>query len=381
MHSTRYLAWPQLIPIDISSRPKPSVPVSAGFVQELVVELETKQEFRRTCSLSEGAPSPRFRAYKGLQPLSRSKSARALAVGNPPQPRIDVIRGPKAWSKSESDSQSQELALPPRVESEKAILFELNSPMSSASSVTLAADSAADSRQKRPVRWNLPNHSQGLSPSSSMFPEPSATLEDKFLPDIERPISPHSQSPLAMVTAPATPRLRRPELSEISADGHIDSFIDPIYPKSDSNPIPDPVSTAGNVAGDFGDSKAPPSGFPVLAPLPDGVIPDLPSGLAMPVDITGTLDPPPLPKLSTKLKCLNRGKKAIRKGQKCVRRCRGKCLRVPVLAVILGRQLAKPTAKALNLLADGIPIDPVEITPAIVPEAATSGLVPMPLPM
>ncbi|KAJ5032273.1 uncharacterized protein L3040_008881 [Drepanopeziza brunnea f. sp. 'multigermtubi'] len=397
MHYTRNLAGPQLIPIDISSRPKPSVPVSAGFVHELVVQLETKQESRR------------------LQPLSRSKSARALAVGNPTQLRIDVVRGPKAWSKSESDSQSQELALLRRVEKEKAILSELTletlpvlldsfyafsqspriwrltnsaedmsplgSPMFSASSVTLAADSAADSRQKRPVWWNLPNHSQGFSPSSSMFPEPSATLEDKFIPDIERPISPRSQSPLAMATAPATPRLRRPELSEISTDGHIDNFKDPIYPKSDSNPVPDPVSTAGNVAGDLGDLEAPPSGLPVLAPLPDGVVPDLPSGLAMPVDITGTLDPPPLPKLSKKQKCLNRGKKAIRKGQKCVRKCRGGVLREPVLAVVLGRQLAKPTAKALKLLANDIPIEPVEITSAVVPEAATSGLVPLPLPV
>ncbi|KAI6711060.1 hypothetical protein PZA11_000780 [Diplocarpon coronariae] len=102
------------------------------------------------------------------------------------------------------------------------------------------------------------------------------------------------------------------------------------------------------------------SGNPPLAG-PGGLgvpgVPDLTTGLAIPADITGSLDAPATPAPRKRRKTLNKGKKAARKGQRGVRRCRHLILRKPVLAVVMGRQLAGPTSSALRMIAKGSSVD------------------------
>ncbi|KAK0100299.1 hypothetical protein ONS96_007580 [Cadophora gregata f. sp. sojae] len=100
---------------------------------------------------------------------------------------------------------------------------------------------------------------------------------------------------------------------------------------------------------------------------------NLPGGLAVPVDITGTVDPPKIPPPSKKRMALGKGKK---KGQNAIRRGRRLLLRKPVLAVVIGRQLAGPTSAALKLVSKGTPVDPTALKEAAVPQA-----VPQPVPL
>ncbi|PVH78860.1 hypothetical protein DL98DRAFT_516489 [Cadophora sp. DSE1049] len=100
---------------------------------------------------------------------------------------------------------------------------------------------------------------------------------------------------------------------------------------------------------------------------------NLPGGLAVPADITGKLDPPKTPPPSKKRMALGKGKK---KGQKAIRRGRHLILRRPVLALVIGRQLAGPTSTALKLVSQGTPVDPTALKEAAVPQA-----VPQPVPL
>ncbi|KAG4441325.1 hypothetical protein IFR05_003188 [Cadophora sp. M221] len=100
---------------------------------------------------------------------------------------------------------------------------------------------------------------------------------------------------------------------------------------------------------------------------------NLPGGLAVPADITGKLDPPGTPVPSKKRMALGKGKK---KGQKVVRRGRHLILRKPVLALVIGRQLAGPTSAALKLVSKGTAVDPTAFKDAAVPDA-----VPQPVPL
>jgi hypothetical protein len=71
----------------------------------------------------------------------------------------------------------------------------------------------------------------------------------------------------------------------------------------------------------------------------------------IPTDITGQLVAPPSPPLRKRRRTVNRGHTVIRKARKIV-------LRRRILAVVVGRQLAKPTKEALRLISQGIPIQP-----------------------
>ncbi|KAL5321195.1 hypothetical protein ACEPPN_012007 [Leptodophora sp. 'Broadleaf-Isolate-01'] len=147
------------------------------------------------------------------------------------------------------------------------------------------------------------------------------------------------------------------------------------------------VSPSGLPATSLPTSTIPTSGFsasdaPLLS-LPgvpqvgsDGLyVPgsNLPGGLAVPADITGKLDPPGTPGPSKKRMALGKGKK---KGQKVVRRGRHLILRKPVLALVVGRQLAGPTSAALKLVSKGTSVDPAAFKDAAVPDA-----VPQPVPL
>lgn len=161
-----------------------------------------------------------------------------------------------------------------------------------------------------------------------------------------------------------------------------------------SREVPNPSTGLGNVKQPIqvvvaplsvGVPNAPSSGLPIAAPVPSSEVPNLSTGLAgkdyssalvyrfaltkvsrfsVPADITGSLDPPTLPKPSRKRKSLNTGRRAVRKGQKCARKCRRHVLRKPVLSVILGRQLAEHTSVALKHLAKGNKVDPVALKEA-----------------
>lgn len=146
MHTSLHLAWPQLIPIDTSSRPKHSVPITAGFVQDLVIELEETQQPRRRSSFSGRAPSPSFRAYGGLQQISLSPSAKTINVGDSTLIRIEVLRGANALSNSKADSTLRPLV--PRVEQAILGIYMLRPSPSEQSTQTQAGTS-------RPVSPNL----------------------------------------------------------------------------------------------------------------------------------------------------------------------------------------------------------------------------------
>lgn len=83
-------------------------------------------------------------------------------------------------------------------------------------------------------------------------------------------------------------------------------------------------------------------GIPGTAPVVNGV----------PIDASGDLPAPATPKRASKRsKVANKGKLGIRK-------CRRVVLRRPVLALLVGRQLAGPTKEALKLISNGVPIQP-----------------------
>lgn len=101
-------------------------------------------------------------------------------------------------------------------------------------------------------------------------------------------------------------------------------------------------------------AKAP--GTDAVGKATDGAaLPELPVLPGVPTDATGQLTAPGTPKLKKRRKLFRRGQKALRKGRSAM-------FRTPVLSLIIGRQLAKPTSQALKLISKGIPIDPVEVT-------------------
>ncbi|KAH7363834.1 hypothetical protein BKA65DRAFT_545750 [Rhexocercosporidium sp. MPI-PUGE-AT-0058] len=148
---------------------------------------------------------------------------------------------------------------------------------------------------------------------------------------------------------------------------------------------PSEISAASVPAASLPSRTVPAFGISTLDALPlsglsqpggDGLcIPgsNLSRGLAVPADITGKLDPPGTPVPSKKRMALGKGKK---KGQQVVRRGRKLILRKPVLALVVGRQLAGPTSTALKLISKGTPVDPTAFKDAAVP-----GVVPQPVPL
>jgi len=86
-------------------------------------------------------------------------------------------------------------------------------------------------------------------------------------------------------------------------------------------------------------------------------------------DATGDLPSPETPlkengkgKLKEHNEKRRNSKEKLLKG---IRKSRGKLVRTPVLAVILGRQLAGPTSNALKTIGKGLPVDPLEIISSI----------------
>ncbi len=101
-------------------------------------------------------------------------------------------------------------------------------------------------------------------------------------------------------------------------------------------------------------------------------VPQVPE-LGEPVGGTGRLLPPARSPKSPKKD--RKRKRALRGGQKAIRKGRHMILKRPVLAVVVGRQLSGPTAEALKLISKGVPLDvgdlpPVSREPAPVPEVS-----------
>jgi len=128
---------------------------------------------------------------------------------------------------------------------------------------------------------------------------------------------------------------------------------------------------------------------PAVSAAPDTSIPK--NG---PLDITATvlLDTPVMggpPKGNDKP---SKRRRIMKKGQKVVRRARKAFLKPPVLVIILGRQLARPTSDALKILAKGGAVDvdevldhagpadaaPLDAVPVPAPEPASAAPVPVP---
>lgn len=98
-------------------------------------------------------------------------------------------------------------------------------------------------------------------------------------------------------------------------------------------------------------------------------VPQVPE-LGGPMGGTGQLLPPARSPKSPKKD--RKRERALRGGQKAIRKGRRVVLRRPVLAVVVGRQLSGPTAQALKLISKGVPLDvgdmpPVSRVPAPAP--------------
>lgn len=98
---------------------------------------------------------------------------------------------------------------------------------------------------------------------------------------------------------------------------------------------------------------------------------DLPRApeLRIPMDGTGQMLPPGTPPTQD-----GKRKRAIRGGQKVIRRGRGLILKRPVLAVVVGRQLSGPTANALKLISKGVPVNVGGLLGAVRPPAPVPGV-------
>ena len=96
-----------------------------------------------------------------------------------------------------------------------------------------------------------------------------------------------------------------------------------------------------------------------------------PVPLNLPVDATGGLPEPPMPKMRK----LSRGKdKFLRK----VRKSRAVCLRTPVVSIIIGRQLSGPVTTSLKAISKGEIPDVAAIVGAVAPVPVPSITVPVP---
>ena len=80
----------------------------------------------------------------------------------------------------------------------------------------------------------------------------------------------------------------------------------------------------------------------------------------LPVDVTSALPATGTPKQKRRQKLLIKGRVGIRK-------CRGVVFRTPVLAVVVGRQLAPTCSQGLKMISKGIPFEPPNLIPAAVP--------------
>lgn len=98
-----------------------------------------------------------------------------------------------------------------------------------------------------------------------------------------------------------------------------------------------------NIAEGGLDGAAPPK----VGPLSQGI--SVGASALLDTPLTGG---PPKPKNKP-----SKRRRLIKKGQKVVRRARRVFCKAPVLSIVLGRQLAKPTADALAVLANGQAVD------------------------
>ena len=80
----------------------------------------------------------------------------------------------------------------------------------------------------------------------------------------------------------------------------------------------------------------------------------------LPVDVTGASPAPGTPKPKKRQRLLIKGHVAIRK-------CRGVVFRTPVLAMVVGRQLAPTCSLGLKMISKGVPFELPKIVPAAVP--------------
>jgi hypothetical protein len=119
-------------------------------------------------------------------------------------------------------------------------------------------------------------------------------------------------------------------------------------------------------------------GAPTLPDLP--TLPQVPinsaglPSLGLPNDITGALPAPDTP--TKRVRARGMAKRGV---QKSIRMGRRAALRKPVLYVILGRQLGKPTHSALKLISKGIDVVIPDIQGAA-PVAAPLPVPPVPIP-
>jgi hypothetical protein len=87
--------------------------------------------------------------------------------------------------------------------------------------------------------------------------------------------------------------------------------------------------------------------------------------VGIPTDVTGQLTPPGTPP-----KTASKGRRVIGKSQKVIRKGRRVILNRAALAVVLGRQLSRPTSQALKLISKGLPLDPSDLLGSATPAPA-----------
>lgn len=99
--------------------------------------------------------------------------------------------------------------------------------------------------------------------------------------------------------------------------------------------------------------------------MPSAGVPSL-DHVELPIDATGLLTAPATPKPRKRRLCKDGLLRKIRKS-------RARCLRTPVMTVVVGRQLGSPVCQALRTIANGgigdltsiAPVDPTQIVSPI----------------
>jgi len=237
---------------------------------------------------------------------------------------------------------------------------------------------SADHEQKRPL-MNRSNFSDPVYAVSMRGARSPLTRSDTSLP---------------FLTAQASPARgkRMYNHSNLSYDGSADEgpssttqahdFAQISGPHDLADCATDPVADAPKALGSAGAPVIVPvelvidpnsgTGF-ITAPMSAnlaGALVDTLGAAPLPVDVTGQLPTPTIPKSKG-----SKRKKALKKGQKLVRKSRAKLIRRPVLVIILGRQLGKPTAFALKQISKGVQLDDIAADAVTVPG------VPIPVPV
>jgi len=209
------------------------------------------------------------------------------------------------------------------------------------SGVHLATDSAADDRQKAPPQTPSPVTKPSLPES---FNQSAKTMPQNILPECCQ------QEILAEIK-----KLEDQLPGNLTYAIPKSSLAENINPNARPGEGDEPNSVVPNTPKESKPQDGDVSALPNASGVPDLAAPNLPS----PLDVAGgvSVEFPVPARMRLRIK---------KRGGMMIRRVRRVVFKAPVLSVVLGRQLAKPTADALAIIARGgsVAVDAVTAVPA-----------------